>query len=56
MRILFLTQWFQPEPFFKGMPFVKALQNRGHDVVFRGRGILDEWMDERSQRMGKDGG
>ena len=32
MRILFLTQWFQPEPSFKGMPFVKALQNRGHDV------------------------
>jgi glycosyltransferase involved in cell wall biosynthesis len=32
MRILFLTQWFQPEPFFKGLPFVKALQNRGHDV------------------------
>jgi len=32
MRILFLTQWFQPEPFFKGLPFVKALQNKGHDV------------------------
>ena len=32
MRILFLTQWFQPEPFFKGLPFVKALQARGHQV------------------------
>lgn len=32
MRILFLTQWFQPEPFFKGLPFVKDLENRGHDV------------------------
>jgi glycosyltransferase involved in cell wall biosynthesis len=32
MRIFFLTQWFQPEPFFKGLPFVKALQARGHDV------------------------
>ena len=32
MRILFLTQWFQPEPFFKGMPFVKALRAKGHDV------------------------
>ena len=32
MKILFLTQWFQPEPFFKGLPFVKVLQNRGHDV------------------------
>ena len=32
MRILFLTQWFQPEPFFKGLPFAKALRDRGHDV------------------------
>ena len=32
MRILFLTQWFQPEPFFKGLPFVKALKARGHEV------------------------
>jgi len=32
MRILFLTQWFQPEPFFKGLPFVKALQEKGHKV------------------------
>ena len=32
MRILLLTQWFDPEPFFKGLPFVKALIARGHDV------------------------
>ena len=32
MKILLLTQWFQPEPFFKGLPFAKALKNRGHEV------------------------
>lgn len=32
MRILFLTQWCQPEPFFKGIPFAKKLKSRGHDV------------------------
>ena len=32
MRILFLTQWFQPEPTFKGLAFAKALQARGHQV------------------------
>ena len=32
MRILFLTQWFQPENFFKGLPFARALAARGHDV------------------------
>ena len=32
MRILFLTQYFQPEPNFKGLPFAKALRDRGHDV------------------------
>ena len=32
MNILFLTQWFQPEPFFKGLPFAKALKERGHNV------------------------
>ena len=32
MRILFLSQWFQPEPSFKGLPFAKALKNRGHHV------------------------
>jgi len=32
MRILFLTQWFEPEPAFKGAKFVAALRARGHDV------------------------
>lgn len=32
MRILFLTQWFQPEPFFKGLPLVKAIEKKGHHV------------------------
>lgn len=32
MRILLLTQWFDPEPSFKGLQFAKALQSRGHEV------------------------
>lgn len=33
MRILFLTQYFQPEPnFFLGLPFAKELVRRGHEV------------------------
>jgi len=32
MRILLLTQWFQPEPTFKGLPFAQELAARGHDV------------------------
>ena len=32
MKILFFSQWFQPEPFFKGLSFVTALKERGHDV------------------------
>lgn len=32
MRILILSQWFQPEPLFKGMPFAKALAALGHEV------------------------
>jgi glycosyltransferase involved in cell wall biosynthesis len=32
MRILLLTQLFQPESNFKGLPFAKALKNMGHDV------------------------
>ena len=29
MWILFLTQWFQPEPFTKGLPFAQALAAQG---------------------------
>jgi len=32
MRILFITQWFQPESFLKGLPFAKELIKRGHSV------------------------
>lgn len=32
MRILFVTQFFHPEPFFRGLPFAKALLERGHQV------------------------
>ncbi|PIY26123.1 MAG: glycosyltransferase WbuB [Deltaproteobacteria bacterium CG_4_10_14_3_um_filter_51_14] len=32
MRILCLTQWFQPEPFYKGLPLAKALAALGHQV------------------------
>jgi glycosyltransferase involved in cell wall biosynthesis len=31
-RILLLTQWFDPEPTAKGLPFAKALVRRGHEV------------------------
>jgi glycosyltransferase involved in cell wall biosynthesis len=34
MRILYLTQWFEPEPnIIKGLPFVRALQAQGHEVT-----------------------
>jgi glycosyltransferase involved in cell wall biosynthesis len=32
MKILLLTQWFDPEPTFKGLAFARALVNRGHQV------------------------
>lgn len=32
MRILFITQWFHPEPFLKGLPFAKELVRLGHEV------------------------
>ena len=32
MKILMLTQWFQPEPTFKGLPLARALRDRGHEV------------------------
>ncbi len=34
MRILYLTQWFEPEPnIIKGLAFVRALQAAGHEVT-----------------------
>lgn len=33
MKILFISQYFQPEPnFFMGLPFAKELMDRGHQV------------------------
>lgn len=32
MRILLLSQWFQPEPTFKGLEFAKGLKAQGHEV------------------------
>ena len=32
MRILILTQWFDPEPALKGLLFARELAARGHDV------------------------
>ena len=32
MKILILTQWFEPEPTFKGLLFARELAARGHEV------------------------
>lgn len=32
VRIILLTQWFDPEPTFKGLVFARALHERGFDV------------------------
>lgn len=32
MRILYITQWFEPEPTVKGIAFAKALAERGHQI------------------------
>lgn len=32
MKILLVTQWFEPEPTLKGLTFAKALAHRGHEV------------------------
>lgn len=32
MRVLLLTQWFDPEPTFKGLLFARELMRRGHEV------------------------
>lgn len=33
MRILLITQWYDPEPTFKGHLFARALEDKGHEVV-----------------------
>jgi len=32
LRVLILSQYFTPEPFFKGLPLAQALRERGHSV------------------------
>ena len=32
LKILLLTQWFDPEPTFKGLIFAQKLQAEGHEV------------------------
>ena len=32
MRILLITQWFDPEPTFKGLQFAQELRRQGHEV------------------------
>jgi hypothetical protein len=32
MRVMFLTQWFEPEPIMKGAAFARALARAGHHV------------------------
>lgn len=32
MKILLITQWFEPEPAFKGLAFARALREQGHEV------------------------
>ena len=32
VKILLLTQWFDPEPTFKGLLFAKKLKDKGYDV------------------------
>lgn len=32
MRVLMITQWFDPEPTFKGLLFARELQRQGHEV------------------------
>jgi len=32
MRLLMLSQWFDPEPCYKGLPFARALRDRGFSV------------------------
>lgn len=56
-----LSQWFQPEPFFKGIPFAKELKELGHDIeVLTGipnypSGKIYPGYSNRSQRDTIDG-
>lgn len=62
LRILLLTQWFQPEPTFKGLAFAKALQACGHEVEvltgfpnYPGGKVYDGYRVRAVQRETMDG-
>jgi glycosyltransferase involved in cell wall biosynthesis len=62
MRILMLTQWFNPEPVFKGLTFAKELARRGHEVEvltgfpnYPGGEIYDGYRNRLYQREVMDG-
>ncbi|MEI6501208.1 MAG: glycosyltransferase, partial [Armatimonadota bacterium] len=62
MRILFLSQWFDPEPAFKGLCFARELKRRGHEVQvltgypnYPGGRIYDGYRVRLLQREDMDG-
>lgn len=57
-----MTQWFQPEPTFKGLAFAKALEARGHEVEvltgfpnYPGGTVYDGYRVRAMQREVMDG-
>lgn len=62
MKILIVTQWFDPEPTFKGLLFAKELVKRGHDVEvitgfpnYPGGKVYDGYKIQTLQRENIDG-
>lgn len=61
-RLILLTQWFDPEPTFKGLLFARALQERGYDVEvvtgfpnYPGGKVYDGYRIRSSHRETVDG-
>ena len=61
-RLILLTQWFDPEPTFKGLLFARALQDRGYNVEvvtgfpnYPGGKVYDGYRIRPSQRETVDG-
>ena len=62
LRILLLTQWFDPEPTFKGLPFARELARRGHEVQvltgfpnYPGGRLYPGWRQRPLHRSSVDG-
>jgi glycosyltransferase involved in cell wall biosynthesis len=62
MRILMLTQWFEPEPTLKGLVFARELVRKGHEVQvltgfpnYPGGGLYDGYRIRLLQRENIDG-